>query len=49
MTEYPMGKNDDGPDGLQMAVKLALEIKVGSKTDYKSVIARALGFRRGAY
>lgn len=49
MTEYPMGKNDDGPDGLQMAVKLALEVKVGSKVDYKSVIARALGFKNGAY
>ena len=49
MTEYPMGKNDDGPDGLQMAVKLALDVKVGNKVDYKSVVARALGFRRGAY
>lgn len=49
MTEYPMGKNDDGPDGLQMAVKLALDVKVGRKVDYKSVVARALGFRRGAY
>ena len=49
MTEYPMGKNDDGPDGLQMMVKLALDVKVGSKIDYKSVIARALGFGRGAY
>ena len=49
MTEYPMGKNDDGPDGLQMAVKLALDIKVGRKVDYRSVIARALDFKRGAY
>lgn len=49
MTEYPMGKNDDGPDGLQMAVKLALDVKVGNKVDYKSVIARALGFKNGAY
>lgn len=49
MTEYPMGKNDDGPDGLQMAVKLALDVKVGRKVDYKSVIARALGFKNGAY
>lgn len=49
MTEYPMGKNDDGPDGLQMAVKLALDVKVGRKVDYKSVVARTLGFRRGAY
>lgn len=49
MTEYPMGKNDDGPDGLQMAVKLALDIKVGRRVDYRSVIARALDFKRGAY
>lgn len=49
MTEYPMGKNDDGPDGLQMMVKLALDVKIGSKVDYKSVVARALGFGRGAY
>lgn len=49
MTEYPMGKNDDGPDGLQMAVKLALDIKVGRKVDYKSVLSRAMGFKRGAY
>ena len=49
MTEYPMGKNDDGPDGLQMAVKLALDVKVGRKVEYKSVIARALDFKRGAY
>lgn len=49
MMEYPMGKNDDGPDGLQMGVKLALDIKIGRKVDYKSVVARALGFGRGAY
>lgn len=49
MTEYPMGKNDDGPDGLQMMVKLALDVRIGSKVDYKSVVARALGFGRGAY
>ena len=49
MTEYPMGKNDDAPDGLQMAVKLALDVKVGRRVEYKSVIARALDFRRGAY
>ena len=49
MTEYPMGKNDDAPDGLQMAVKLALDVKIGRRVDYRSVIARALDFRRGAY
>lgn len=49
MTEYPMGKNDDGPDGLEMVVKLALNVKIGRKVDYKSVISRALGLGRGAY
>ena len=49
MTEYPMGKNDDGPDGLQMAVALALTVKVGRNVDYKTALARALGFGRGAY
>ena len=49
MFQYPMGKNDDGPDGLQMAVKLALDNKVGRKVDYKTVIARAIGFKNGAY
>lgn len=49
MYEYPMARNDDGPDGLQMSVKLALEVKVGRKVDYQSVQARAMKFRRGAY
>ncbi|WP_261945410.1 hypothetical protein [Paenibacillus melissococcoides] len=44
-----MGKNDDGPDGLEMAVRLALGIKTSNKTDYKSVISRAMKFRRGGY
>ena len=44
-----MGKNDDGTDGLQMAVKLALDIKGSNKINYKSVLARALNFKRGAY
>ncbi len=49
LREYPMGRNDDGPDGLEMAVRLALDIKTANKTDYKSVISRALKFRRGGY
>lgn len=49
MLEYPMGKNDDGPDGLEMVVKLALSVKVGTKVDYKSVISRALKFKNGSY
>lgn len=49
MKEYPMGKNDDGPDALQMAVKLAMDYKGGAKVDYKSVISRVLKFRNGGY
>lgn len=49
MFEYPMGKNDDGPDGLEMGVKLAVSVKVGTKVDYKSVLSRALKFRNGSY
>lgn len=49
MMEYPMGKNDDAPDALQMAVKLAMDYKGGAKVDYKSVISRALKFRSGGY
>ncbi|MDL2288282.1 phage terminase large subunit [Oscillospiraceae bacterium OttesenSCG-928-F05] len=49
MTEYPMGKNDDGPDALEMAVRLAEAVGGNRKTEYTSVITRALRFRRGAY
>ncbi|WP_270815180.1 phage terminase large subunit [Hungatella effluvii] len=49
MLEYPMGKNDDGPDGLEMGMRLGLSIKVGTQVDYKSVQSRELGFGRGAY
>lgn len=49
MMEYPMGKNDDGPDGLQMAVQLALAVKAGRAADYQSVAGRAVRFREGAY
>ncbi|PYG86726.1 putative phage terminase large subunit-like protein [Ruminiclostridium sufflavum DSM 19573] len=49
MFEYPMGKCDDAPDGLEMAVKLALSVKIGTRVDYKSVISRALKFTSGSY
>ena len=49
MMQYPMGKNDDGPDALQMAVKLAVDAKNSGKVNYKSVISRAISFGRGAY
>lgn len=49
MKEYPMGRNDDAPDALQMCVKLALDYKIGNKVDYRSVISRTLKFRHGTY
>jgi predicted phage terminase large subunit-like protein len=47
--EYPMGKNDDGPDGVEMAVRLALSINSSTKVEYKSVLSRMMKFKRGAY
>ncbi len=50
LEEYPMGKNDDGPDCLQMAVQLAQAVKaVAAHTSYQSVLRRALRFRKGAW
>lgn len=49
LTEYPMGRNDDAPDGLQMAVGLAGTVKGSTKTTYRSVLRRKLNFRKGAY
>ena len=48
LLEYPMGRN--GPDALQMAVALALTIRVlAAKPEYQSVMRRALKFEYGAY
>lgn len=50
LEEYPMGKNDDGPDGLQMAVALAMACKaIAAKIKYKTVLKRKLTFKKGAY
>lgn len=49
MLKYPMGKNDDAPDALQMAVALALTVKIGQRVDYESVVGRAIKFKGGAY
>ncbi len=46
---YPMGKNDDAPDALQMAVQLSMSIAGGSSAKYKSVLGRAISFKHGAY
>lgn len=49
LTEYPMGKNDDAPDCLQMVTKLAINSKVAYKIEYQSVQSRNLRFHEGAY
>jgi predicted phage terminase large subunit-like protein len=50
MEEFPMGKNDDGPDCLQMAVQLAQEVmRTAGKTKYQSLIRRRMRFGKGAY
>lgn len=50
LEEFPMGKNDDAPDGLHMAVMLAQMVKTtAAKPDYKSVIRRAFRMGRGAF
>lgn len=50
LTEFPMGKNDDAPDGLHMAVKLAQTIKGSTaKPTYRTVAKRRSCFEKGAY
>lgn len=50
LLEYPMGKNDDAPDCLEMAVRLAIAIRaVAGKVTYKSIIHRQLKFKKGGY
>nr|DAE38895.1 MAG TPA: Large Terminase [Caudoviricetes sp.] len=50
LQEFPMGKNDDAPDGLQMAVQLAQTVKaVASKANYKTVLRRRFRRGKGAY
>lgn len=49
MQVFPMGANDDGPDGLEMAVKLAIKTGSSKVGEYTSVFKRGLKFRKGAY
>lgn len=50
LTEFPMGRNDDAPDGLQMAVALAQGIKGNAgRAEYKTVLHRGARFRKGAW
>lgn len=48
LKNYPMDANDDGPDALEMAVKLAEKISATSGINYKSVVSR-LFRKKGAY
>lgn len=50
LKEYPMGRNDDAPDGLQMAVALAQSVKAAApQTEYTTVLKRRFRLGRGAY
>lgn len=50
LKEFPMGKNDDGPDGLKMAVDTAILARSSCETDgYQTAERRALQFDEGAY
>lgn len=50
MTEFPMGKNDDGPDGLHMAVMTANAVKAaGCGVKYTSLQKRSFRMKKGAY
>lgn len=50
LQEFPMGKNDDAPDGLQMAVQLAQGIRaVAGKVNYEPVIRRRFRMGKGTW
>lgn len=50
LEEFPMGRNDDAPDGLHMAVMLAQAVKAaGVSTNYQSIIKRRFRMGKGAY
>lgn len=50
LTEFPMGRNDDAPDGLQMAVALAQSVKgTAGKAEYRTVQRRGARFKKGAW
>lgn len=50
LIEFPMGKNDDAPDGLQMGVALAQKVKaIAAQFQYTTVVKRESRFGKGAY
>lgn len=46
LMEYPMGRNDDAPDGLEMAVSVAKTIRGSMKITYITALRRKLNFKR---
>lgn len=48
LENFPMGANDDAPDALEMAVKLAMN-SGSSGVNYISAVKRTLKFKGGAY
>lgn len=50
LTEFPMGRNDDAPDGLHMAVSLCQTVRATAKrTEYRTVQRRRSNFRKGTW
>lgn len=49
MYNYPMTKNDDGPDGLEMVVKLAIAHKLSLADGVKILLKRRSRFAEGAF
>lgn len=47
--EFPMSGHDDGPDALEMAVRLAEKFKGTTGNEYKSILKRGTKFKKGAY
>ena len=50
LKEFPMGKNDDGPDALKMAVDTAVKARGSSGAgEYRTAEKRRVQFEEGAY
>lgn len=48
MKVYPMGRNDDAPDSLEMAIRLSLKTNTRA-AEYKTVLRKVFKFKKGAY
>lgn len=49
MKVFPMGRNDDAPDTLEMAIRLAIKTSRNKIGEYTSILKRGLKFKKGAY